>query len=63
MPRVKRGSPDTAIRVIEELGTQFLLKESKVSKGTLSCWKRLGMPVYFEMYLRATLPKLNAWKA
>lgn len=64
----KRGNPQIAEAVIEELGVAIIQEETKlcpsdkpVSNGAITNYKKYGFPIFFEKYLRMKYKKLSAW--
>lgn len=64
----KRGNPQTAKAVIEELGVAVIQEETKlcpgdkpITNGAITNYKQCGFPIFFEKYLRMKYKKLSAW--
>lgn len=61
MPRTIKTKPEIAKAIIKELTPKKIMDEANVSKSTVSSWKKNGMPLYFQKYLRARYPELQVW--
>lgn len=64
----KRGNPQIAEAVIEELGVTVIQEETKlcsddkpITNGAITNYKKYGFPIFFEKYLRMKYKKLSAW--